>query len=257
MTRFLYVVQRNALVYRRVWRGSLFLSFGQPTLFLTAMGVSLGTLIDRGDAELPGGVPFLHFLAPGLLAAACMQTAAFESSYPIIGKMVWRRNYDAIGATPVRTVDIVLGELTWIAVRLSTVAVSFLLVIAAFGVGGSLAAALLAAPAAVLTGLAFAAPILAYAATLKSSANFNTLFRFVITPLFLFSGVFFPLDRLPDWLEPVAWFTPLFHGVALTRGLMLNALDSSGWVAHVLYLAGMVAAGTLTAVHTFERRLHA
>ena len=257
MPRFLRVVHRNALVYRRVWRGSLFSSFVQPTLFLTAMGVSLGTLIDRGGAVLPGGVPFLHFLAPGLLASTCMQTATFESSFPITGKMVWQRNYEAINATPVRTVDIVLGELAWIGVRLSTVAVSFTLVIAAFGAVGSATAAVLAAPAAVLTGLAFAAPILAYAATVKSGGNFNMLFRFVITPLFLFSGVFFPIERLPDWLEPLAWLTPLFHGVALTRGLTLGLVASPGWIVHVGYLLAMVAAGILIAVRTFERRLRA
>lgn len=252
----LRIVQRNALVYRRVWRGSLFSSFLQPTLFLTAMGVSLGALIDNGDAVLPGGVRFLHFLAPGLLAAACMQTATFESSFPITGKMVWHRNYEAIHATPIGVVDLVLGELAWIGVRLSMVAAAFTLVIAAFGVRRS-PWALLAVPAAVLTGLAFAAPILAYAATLKVGSAFNTLFRFVITPLFLFSGVFFPVTQLPEWLQPLAWFTPLFHGVALTRGLTLGTLESPDWVVHLGYLAAMAAAGVFLAVRTFERKLRA
>lgn len=252
----LRIVQRNALVYRHVWRGSLFSSFLQPTLFLTAMGVSLGTLIDSGDAVLPGGVGFLHFLAPGLLAAACMQTATFESSFPITGKMTWHRNYEAIHATPMRVVDLVLGELAWIGVRLSMVAAAFTLVIAAFGVLRS-PSALLAVPAAVLTGLAFAAPILAYAATLKSGSNFNALFRFVITPLFLFSGVFFPVTRLPEWLQPIAWCTPLFHGVALTRGLTLETLESPDWIVHLGYLVALAAAGVFLGVRTFERKLRA
>ena len=95
----LRIAQRNALVYRRAWRGSLFVSFLQPTLFLLAMGVGLGALVDGGGSPLPGGVGFLEFLAPGLLAATCMQTASFESSFPISGKMTWRRNYEAITAT--------------------------------------------------------------------------------------------------------------------------------------------------------------
>ena len=99
MTTALRMVQRNALVYRRVWRGSVFSNFLQPTLFLIAIGMGLGSMIDRGGAALPGGVSFLQFLAPGLLAAAAMQTAAFESSYPILGKITWHRNYEAISAT--------------------------------------------------------------------------------------------------------------------------------------------------------------
>jgi lipooligosaccharide transport system permease protein len=248
-------VQRNALVYRRRWRGSLFTSFLQPTLFLTAMGVMLGSRIDQ-NAPVQNGVPFVHFLAPGLLAAACMQTATFESSFPVHNKLMWQRTYHAISATPVGIPNIVIGELAWIGLRLVMVAATFAVVMAAFGVLHS-PWALLAIPAAVLTGLAFSAPIIAYAATLASAGNFNVLFRFVITPLFLFSGVFFPVDRLPGWLERAAWLTPLFHGVSLTRGLTLGTLESSGWTIHVLYLVLMLVGGASAAVRTFDRKLRA
>ena len=248
-----HIVERNALVYRRVWRGSLFTSFLQPSLFLLAMGLGVGAMVDRGGAALPGGVPFLHFLAPGLLAAACMQTASFESSYPVMSKMTWQRNYEAISATPVRVAALVAGELSWIALRLLMVATAFTCVLTAFGVPRS-AMAVLAVPAAVLTGLAFSAPIMAYAATLKDSNNFNAVFRFVITPLFLFSGVFFPLSRLPEPLQWVAWLTPLFHGVELVRGLTLDSLGP-WWELHVLHLVALTAAGAAVAVRTFGRRL--
>ena len=254
MTGALRIVHRNALVYRRAWRGSLFGSFLQPTLFLLAMGVGLGALVDRGGTPLPGGVPFLHFLAPGLLAAACMQTAAFESSFPVMGKMTWQRNYEAITATPLRVSDVVLGELAWIAVRLSMVAVAFTIVISLFGIPRT-PLVVLAVPAAVLTGLAFSAPILAYAATLEASDGFNVLFRFGITPLFLFSGVFFPLSRLPEPLQWIAWLTPLFHGVELVRALTLNTVSSPIWIAHVAYLAILTSAGAALAVRTFGRAL--
>lgn len=231
------------------------MSFLQPTLFLLSMGIGVGSLVDAGEQNLPGGISFLEFLAPGLLAAACMQTAAFESTYPITGKMTWRRNYEAIAATPMSVPDLVVGELTWIAVRLSTVAVAFTAVIAAFGAQKSWLV-LLAPAAAVLTGLAFSAPLIAYAATLKSGKNFNMVFRFVITPLFLFSGVFFPLTRLPAELQAVAWLTPLFHGVELTRGLTLGTIGLETVLGHVAYLAGMVLAGALVALRTYRRTLH-
>lgn len=250
------IVQRNALVYRRIWRGNAMMTVLQPVLFLSAMGLGLGALVDRGGAALPGNVTYLVFLAPGLLAATCMQTATFESSFPITGKMTWQKNYDAIAATPMRIVDIVAGELTWVALRLLSVATAFTAVLWLFGAARSVGV-LAAVPAAVLTGLAFSAPIMAYAATLKNGANFNALFRFIITPLFLFSGVYFPLTRLPEWLQRVAPWTPLYHGVELTRGLVLHTLTWPSAAVHLAYLLVMCAAGTLAAVQTFSRKLRA
>ena len=249
------MVQRNALVYRRVWRGSVFSSFLQPTLFLLAMGVGLGAMIDPQSAGLPHGVSYAAFLAPGLLAATAMQSAGFESSYPVLGKMTWFRNYEAINATPMRVVDVVTGELGWVAVRLTMIAMAFIAVMTVFGIPRS-PRVLLAVPAAVLTGLTFAAPIMAYAATLKTSATFNVLFRFVITPLFLFSGVFFPVQRLPEPLERAAWFTPLFHGVELVRGLTLD-LPLPSWPVHVGYLLALAVVGITCALRNFRRRLYA
>jgi lipooligosaccharide transport system permease protein len=256
MTGALRIVQRNALVYRRVWRGSLFFSFLQPTLFLIAMGFGLGAFVDRGAAAIPGGVSFLAFLAPGLLASSCMQTAAFESSFPIVGKMTWRRNYDAIVATPIRVADVVLGELAWMGVRLMTVATAYTTVM--FVVGAARGPLLpLAVVAAVLTGLAFSAPIMAYAATHTTSANFNAMFRFIITPLFLFSGVFFPVSLLPPVLRILAPLTPLYHGVELTRGLALQTIGPGAAVGHTAYLLALLLAGLFVAFRTFAAKLHA
>jgi lipooligosaccharide transport system permease protein len=256
MTRAFRIGQRNGLVYRRMWHSSLFLSFLQPLLFLTAMGIGLGRMIDRGGAALPGGITYLEFLGPGLLAATCMQTASFESSFPITGKMTWRRNYEAIAATPVGVADIVAGELAWIVVRLTTIAVAFTLMLLAFGAVHTVWM-LAAIPAAVLTGLAFSAPVMAYAGMIKSGGNFNAVFRFIITPLFLFSGVFFPITQLPSPLQTAAAFTPLYHGVALTRGLALDTLTWPAALVHVLYLVGLVAIGMAAAVWTFSRKLRA
>jgi len=249
------VVQRNALVYKRVWRGSLFSSFVQPTLFLFALGMGVGAMVDAAGAGLPAGLTYAEFLAPGLLAAAAMQSAAFESSYPVLGKMSWFRNYEAITATPMRVGDIVLGELAWIAIRLFTNVVAFVAVLSAFGIPRS-PLVLLAVPVVILTGVAFAAAIVAYAGTLKDSNTFNVMFRFIITPLFLFSGVFFPIERLPHGLQRAASATPLYHGVELVRGLTLGMVPAA-WAFHVAYLAAMLCAGVLLALFTFRRRLYA
>jgi lipooligosaccharide transport system permease protein len=257
MTRAFRIVQRNALVYRRTWRGSLFTGFLQPALFLLSIGLGVGTLVDRGGAALPGDVGYLAFLAPGLLAGACMQTATFESSWPILAKLTFGHNYDAIASTPLGILDIVIGELAWIGLRLTMVATAYLVVMTAFGVARS-ELAFLAVPAAALTGLAFASAIMAYAATIKNNGtNFNAMFRFIITPLFLFSGTFFPITRLPQPLQTVAVFTPLYHGVALTRGLTLGTLDSRSWIGHVLYLLTLCVAGVAAAIWTFTRKMRA
>jgi len=252
--RAIRLVERNALVYRRIWRGSFFGSFLQPTLFLFAFGVGLGGLIDLRGTTLPGGVDYLHFFAPGLLASSAMQNASFESAWPILGKFTWHHNYEAITSTPMVVSDLVLGELGWIAIRQFMVATAFLLVLTAFGVPRS-PYAVLAIPAAMLTGLAFSAPIMAHAATQKENDNFHVLFRFGITPLFLFSGIFFPLSRLPHWLQRIAWLTPLFHGVELVRGVTLHTLTLGDGLAHAGFLAAMVVIGALAAMRTFRARL--
>jgi lipooligosaccharide transport system permease protein len=256
MISALRMVQRNGLVYRHAWRGSACMSFLQPTLFLLAMGAGVGSLMGSSAVAAVGGVSYLHFLAPGLLAAACMQTATFESSFPVTAKMTWNRNYAAIAATPMSVSDIVIGELAWIGVRQLLVATAFATVTLAFGVPQSWLA-LLAIPVAVLTGVAFSSAIMGYAATLKSGGKFSVVFRFVITPLFLFSGVFFPVSRFPEPLQTLAWFTPLFHSVELVRGLMLGTIQSPVWIVHVAYLLAMLAIGIAASLRTFRRKLRA
>jgi lipooligosaccharide transport system permease protein len=258
MSRALRIVQRNAVVYRHVWRGSVFASFLQPALYLVALGFGVGSLIDpRRTAAIARGATYLQFLAPGLLAATCMQVASFESSWPVIGKIVWRRNYHAILATPLAIDDLIVGELLWVGIRLTTVGAAFMLVASAFGVMRIAPATLVAVLLAVLTGLAFSAPIIAYAATLKGGDNFNVLLRLIITPLFMFSGVFVPIDRLPVPLQWIAEVSPLYHGVQLVRGFALGPLNPSAATIHVMYLLTLLLAGVLAARRTFRRKLYA
>lgn len=243
------------LLYRRTWRGSIFNSFLSPVLFMLAMGIGLGTFIDDGGTAALG-VPYLQFLAPGLLASTVMQTASFESTFPIMAGMVWTKRYHAMHATPLRPADIALGQLGWIATRITLVAAIFVAVMVAFGAARS-PLVVFSIPVAVLTGMAFSAPIAAFAATQDRMDNFSAIFRFGITPLFLFSGTFFPVEQLPAYLQPIAWVTPLWHGVELCRDLSLGTIGADPLMAlvHLVVLLVFVCGGILATLMTFRRRL--
>ncbi|HTG41480.1 MAG TPA: ABC transporter permease [Methylomirabilota bacterium] len=256
MAALSHVLEHRAVQYRRTFRSSVFSSFLSPVLFLTAMGLGLGGYVDRSGGAALGGLTYLQFLAPGLLAATVMQAAAFEATFPIIGGLNWQRTFHAMYATPLSPRDIALGNLLWMAIRLGMIATVFTVVIVAFGAAHS-PLVVLGIPVAVLTGMAFGAPIAAYSATQRTPNKFNVIFRFGITPLFLFSGTFFPIESLPGFLQPVAWLSPLWHGVDLTRGLVLGTLGQNpvAMLAHVIVLTTIVAVSTWAAVRTIERRL--
>jgi lipooligosaccharide transport system permease protein len=248
------VWQRNWLVYRRLWHRSLAFGFLQPVLFLTAMGLGLGSLMSPQDEAAFGGVPYIDWLAPGLLAATAMQTATFESTYPIMNKIMWGRNYEAMLSTPVGIPSIVAGELAWSAFRIGSLAAVFLVVITFFGIPNG-PMALVAIPFSILIGLAFSSCLIAFTATQKNDVGFSAVFRFIINPLFLLSGTFFPLTQLPDALQAVAWVTPLFHGVELVRGAILGQLDPLTAPLHLLYLMVMLAVGTSLSIRNLTRRM--
>jgi lipooligosaccharide transport system permease protein len=239
--------------YKRTWRSSIVTSFLIPVLYLTSMGVALGSLIDRHSHGV-GGVSYVAYLAPGLLAATCMQIGANDTMWPVMGAIKWMRTYLAMLAAPLDVYDVLLGHLAWVAARLSIVVTIYLAVMAAFGTVQS-PWALLALPAAVLTGMAFAAPMAAFSATLEKDTAFSTVYRFVVIPLFLFSGTFFPISQLPHALQYLAYATPLFHGVALCRDLTLG--QGHPWVdlGHAAYLGAWVGVGYLLCRRTFARRL--
>jgi lipooligosaccharide transport system permease protein len=243
-----------AYQYRRTWRGSAISTVLSPVLFLAAMGVGLGSLVNSTRAGGVEGVPYLVFLAPGLLAATAMQIGASESTYPVLGSIKWFKTYLAMLATPLGALDVLLGHLLWIAVRVLSGSLVYLGVMTAFGATRS-ALALLAVPAALLTGLAFAAPVVAFAATREHDTGFAALFRFVVTPLFLFSGTFFPVSQLPVVLEKLAYVTPLWHGVDLCRTLTLGTASAGMTLLHVAYLAAWLVAGLYTAAWAFRRVL--
>jgi len=251
-----HVVEHRAVQYRRTFRSSAFTSFLTPLLFLTAMGIGVGGYISPSASAALGGYSYLQFLAPGLLVATSMQSAAFEATFPIIGGLNWQRTFHAMYATPLSPRDIAYGNLLWTAFRLTLIATVFTVIVVLMGAAYS-PAIVLGIPIAVLTGMSFAAPIAAFSATQRTPARFNVIFRFIITPLFLFSGVFFPIDTLPSFLQAVAWLSPLWHGVVLTRALVLGVPDMSPALAlvHLSILVTLVAVGSWAAARLIERRL--
>jgi lipooligosaccharide transport system permease protein len=239
--------------YRRIWRGTLVTTIVTPTLYLAALGVGLGTLVNRAS-NAPGGGDYLDFVAPGLLAAAAMQIAAQESSWPVLAAIRWTRTYFAQLATPLGVQHILVGHQLFVVTRVAVSGAAYLVVVAAFGGVHSPLAALVPLVA-ILIGLAFSAPVAAFAAQAKNDSSFNPLFRFGIFPMFLFSGTFFPVTRLPPLLEWLAYATPLWHGVVLCRDLMLGEANVLPDLAHAGYLALWATVGFWLALKTYRRRL--
>jgi lipooligosaccharide transport system permease protein len=246
--------QYNLLAYKRTWRGSLTTTFLYPVLYLAAIGVGLGHLIDHGSKQAVEGVPYIWFLAPGLLAGTSMQIGANEATFPVMAGIKWLKTYHAMLATPLEVTDVLYGHLLWITTRVTTASGVFLGVMAAFHAVPSWWA-VAAFPAAVLTGAAFAAPVMAFSASRETDRSFIVLYRFGIVPLFLFSGTFFPVAQLPGWLQVVARCTPLYQGVSLCRGFVLGR--PGGWDAlgHVGYLLAMLTTGVIAARLSYRRRL--
>ena len=206
------------------------------------------------DESAFGGFDYITWLGPGLLAAMAMQTATFESTYPIMNKIMWGRNYEAMLSTPLQIRNIVWGELAWSAFRIGTLAVIFLVVLALFGIPQS-PLAVLAIPFTILIGLAFSSCLIAFTATQKNDVGFSAVFRFIINPLFLFSGTFFPLTQLPEPLQVIAWLTPLFHGVQLVRGSILGTLEPLPALLNLTYLLVMFGIGAWLAERNLTRRM--
>jgi lipooligosaccharide transport system permease protein len=249
------MVLRNSLVYWQGWRWSMFFSILTPVLFLSAMGLGVGSMIARDSAAF-GGSGYLGFFATGILTASAMQSGIFSATYPLMSKIKWQRNYEAVLSTPLVVRDIVIGELAWIACLLTVQSTGFLVVMMAFGVDIR-AEGLLAIPAAVLLGVACAAPVAAFTATLETDEPYIWIFRFLVMPLFLFSGTFFPITELPAGVRPVANISPVYHGIVLVRGFTIEHIPAGAAAWHAAVLVALLLFSVRWAIKTFTRRLAA
>jgi len=252
----LHYVEREALILRRLWRGIVFSQFISPTLYLVAMGIGLGSLVDAAGTRLDG-LTYLEFVAPGLMAATVMQSSTGEALWPVLAGFKWMGFYHGMAASPMRPQDVFTGTVAWIGIRLTLTATIFLLVATILGAVLS-PFGVLAIPAAVLCALALAAPLAAFSATQDTDHRFPLVLRFITLPMFLFSATFFPLSQLPVWLRPLAWISPLWHGVELCRDATTGSLAPGGWLmvlAHIAILCGYLALGFVWGLRTFTRRL--
>lgn len=259
VTNAIRVVESDYIGYRRTWRGRIISTFLNPVLFLAGMGFALGQMVDRGggDTQLP--IPFLTFVATGLLAANAMQTGFGEGAWPVMAGIKWRKTFDAVIATPLSVADLINGMLVWGAIHLAFTIGVFAVIATLFGAIDPLPALLALVPA-VIGGLAFQATATAITARLEDETGLTTMMRFGIVPMFLFSGTFFPVSQLPDWLEPVAIATPLFHAVELVRKLALPDVAPPVvstmplWV-HLAYLLVLTVGAWLLAIRFLNARL--
>jgi lipooligosaccharide transport system permease protein len=247
----------HLLVYRRVWRGSFVTALLSPALFLAAIGLGLGQLVDDGGeaSGLIAEFGYAAFLAPGLLAATAMQVGGGEATWPVMGCLKWAGTYKAQAATPLSPTHIAVGHQLYLWFRSLLTSVLLFVVIVAFGTVESWWG-VLAVPAAALCGAAFTGPVAAFAVTREREISFSAIQRFVVVPMFLFAGTFFPVDQLPGWMQPVAYVTPLFHGVELCRGLCLGTIELLPAIGHTAYLLAWAVAGVAVAgLVTYPRRL--
>jgi lipooligosaccharide transport system permease protein len=250
---------------RRYFKVSAFSQIGAPVLYLLSLGVGLGSVVNKGSGAQSLGTGYLSFIAPALIAATALQVAAGESTYPILhGGFKYQRTYFAINATPVTASQIAYGTLTWIAIRAALSSLLYLIVVACFG-GIRTAGAVLCIPVATLGAMALAAPIAAYSASVESEGgSFAAIFRFLVTPMFLFSGTFYPISTLPGWAQRLAWISPLWHATELSRWVALGSLrlpsgvgqlSAAAALGHLVFLLALIAAGALATSWRFRLRL--
>ncbi len=245
------LLERNLLVYRRGWL--LILSgFFEPLFYLLSIGVGIGALVGTVTTDSGIAVAYTVFVAPALMASSAMNGAVYDSTFNIFFKLKYAKLYDAVLATPLSASDVAAGETTWALMRGALYSTAFLGVMLALGLVESWWA-LLAVPACILIGFAFAAVGLAATSYMKSWQNFEFV-QLAILPMFLFSTTFFPLSVYPGPLQTLVQCTPLYHGIELVRSLVTGAVDVS-ILGHVLYLVVMGALGLMIGIRRLETLL--
>jgi lipooligosaccharide transport system permease protein len=228
------VWQRHWLVYTKLYKTSFALNFFEPALYLVAMGFGLGAFVQDIN-----GQPYIKFIAPGIVASSSVFAAVYECTYGTYIRMTFQKTFDAILATPVNLDDLVAGELIWGATKSVIFGITIVIVIALFGLVES-PLILLAIPFIFLGGLIFAELSVMFCAIVPGIDSFSYFYTLFMTPLFLFSGIFFPLDDMPHVVSLLAYFSPLYHLVnvcrAFSAGFISTVFGSMVWLVVVVVL---------------------
>jgi len=230
------VWQRNFTVYTKLYKSSLALNFVEPVLYLAALGLGLGAFV----TEIKG-MPYINFLAPGIIASSAMFAAAYECTYGTYVRMFYQKTFDAILATPVNVDDLIAGELMWGASKSMLYGTIIMVVISAFGLVSS-PLILAVIPVLFFSGLIFAEISMIFVAIVPGIDSFNYFYTLLMTPMFLFSGIFFPIDTLPPLASKIAFFTPLYHLVNICRSAALGGLQDNVWDIAWLVVVAIILA---------------
>lgn len=234
LKRAFRVVQRHWTVYTKLYKSSIALNFVEPALYLSALGFGLGAFVQEIN-----GVPYINFIAPGIIASSSMFAAVYECTYGTYVRMTYQKTFDAILATPVNINDLIAGELIWGAAKSALYGTIILVVISLFGLVDS-ALAVMIIPVLFMSGYLFSCLSMIAAATVPGIDTFNYFYTLVMTPMFLFSGIFFPLDSLPPLVAKIAFFTPLYHLVNVCRNFSSGMISASAidilWILVVVLI---------------------
>jgi lipooligosaccharide transport system permease protein len=255
----LYSAEHHVRVWRRYLGVNVASAIGTPVMYLFAFGVGLGVLVNANAG--PGGVDgvsYLVFIAPALIATAAVTIASDEFTYPVMQGFKWNPIYVGMHAAPISARQVVDGVIIFVAVRIFATTFVYFLVMAAFG-AVPLATGLLTVPIATLTGIAFGAPLFAYAAAQREDrGQFAVVQRVLVLPLTLFSGTLFPLEQLPVFLRPIGWLSPLWHGAELGR-VASYAAERPAWMiaVHLVFLLALAIGGWRLTVRVTRKRLDA
>ncbi len=211
------------MVYTKLYKSSIAFNFIEPILYLVAMGFGLGAFVKEVN-----GVPYMNFIAPGLIASSSMFATASECTYGTYIRMTYQKTFDAILSTPVNLDDLVAGEMLWGATKSIFYGTAITIVLSIFGLIDS-PMIILAVPVLFVSGIIFAETAVIAAAVVPGIDSFSYFFTLLMTPSFLFSGIFFPLDNLPPLVEKIAFFTPLYHLVKICRSFASGSLEAVVW----------------------------
>jgi lipooligosaccharide transport system permease protein len=246
--RFIHVWRRNQLVWRKLALAAALGNLADPMLYLLGLGYGLGALLPE-----VGGLPYVAFLAAGMVCSSTMMSASFEAMYSGFSRMHVQKTWDAIMNAPLTLDDVMLGEMAWAASKSVLSGMAVLAVAWALGLVAS-PLALLLLPLVFLAGLAFAALGLIMTALAPGYDFFTYYFTLAITPMMMVCGVFYPVEQLPAWLQGLVQFLPLTHAVALARPLMSGAAPPDV-LTPLLVLTGYAGLGFYAALVLTRRRL--